>query len=87
MLRFRLIGCPRPSGWSHPDLEFLTDLPLERADGLLQWGGVHPEFLSYRGVRGWYISEPITESCFQTKSFRRALRSIRSALVHKSSRG
>ncbi len=73
MLKFRLEHAPRPQGWSHPDIDFDNEINVQEADGLLAWGAVDDSFLSYRGIRAWYISEPLTESCFRTKYSKLAL--------------
>jgi len=76
MLNIRLISAPKPPGWQHPHVVFDPTISPERCDGMLAWGAVTPEFLSYRGPRAWYIPEPLTHNMFRTKLFRRALRTL-----------
>ncbi len=87
MLRFKLLNAPRPGGWSHLGIDFDPDVPFAKADGVLSWGGVpNTEFLSFRGIRAWYISEPINERCFKTKNAKHALKSLSaSEFLHHSS--
>lgn len=74
-LRIRLVGTPKPA-WDHPSAECDPDIPMDRCDGMLAWGAPTEEFLDYRGVRAWYIDEPLTQSMFRTRLFRKALKIV-----------
>lgn len=76
MIRIGLLSAPAPPGWTHPDVIFDPGAPLADCDGLLAWGAITDEFLSYRGPRAWYISEPLTHNMFRTPLFRRARRHL-----------
>lgn len=74
-LRIRLVGAPKPA-WEHPSAECDPQIPLDRCDAMLTWGAPTEEFLNYRGVRAWYIDEPLSQSMFRTRLFRKALKTI-----------
>jgi hypothetical protein len=76
MLQIHLIGAPKPPGWQHPHVVFDPAIPPDRCDGMLVWNTVTPEFLSYRGLRAWYISESLGFNSFRTGLFRRARRTL-----------
>src|SRR4051794_11975453 len=85
MLQIRLIVSPKPPGWHHPQVVFDPAISEDRCDGVLAWGAPTPEFLSYRGPRAWYISEPLTHNMFRTRLFRRARRLLgEHELLHHS---
>lgn len=85
MLRFKLVGAGRPAGWNHPEIDFDPDIPTDQADGLLNWWNARQELLDFKGVRAWYISEPLSESYFRTRVAREALKTLKpSEFLHHS---
>lgn len=83
-LRVRLVGAPKPA-WEHPSAECDPKIPPDRCDAMLAWGAPTKEFLSYRGVRAWYLDEALSHSMFRTPLFREALRSVpESEFLHHS---
>jgi hypothetical protein len=76
MIKIRLLGAPKPAHWSDPRIEFNPSIPLDKCDGLLAWGAITNEFLSYRGLRAWYLDEALSHSMFRTRLFKKALREI-----------
>jgi hypothetical protein len=75
MLRIRLISAPKPN-LNHRRVVFDPTIPLDHCDGLLAWGAVTREFLSYRGPRAWYIDEPLSHRMFRKPVFRDAIRTL-----------
>lgn len=76
MIRIRLLSAPKPK-WSDPRIEFDPSFSEKECDGLLVWGAMQPEFLTYRGPRAWFIDEPRTQGMFGSRLFKQALRNIR----------
>lgn len=74
MLQIRLLSSPKPPDWHHPHVVFDPAIPLDRCDGMLIWGQMKEEFLSYGGPRAWYISESLGFNSFRTRLSRRALK-------------
>jgi hypothetical protein len=75
MIRIRLLSAPKPAFYD-PRVDFDPAYSLDECDGLLVWGAMSQEFLDYRGVRAWFIDEPLTQGMFRTPPFRQALREI-----------
>jgi hypothetical protein len=73
--RIRLVGTPNPL-WKHPSAECDPAIPLDRCDGMIVWGAPIQEFLTYGGVRAWYIDEALSHSMFRTRLFRTALKTV-----------
>lgn len=86
MLKIRLIGTVGKFE-PIPCVEFDSDFPIERCDGVLAWGSITEEFLNYRGPRAWYFDEALTHSVFRTPLFKRGLRELRDfEVLHHSNR-
>jgi hypothetical protein len=85
-LQIRLVGTQKPK-LDHPLVEFDPAIPLERCDGMLAWLKPSVEFLAFRGVRAWYIDEPLNVSIFRTRLFREALKTVpETEFLHHSNR-
>lgn len=83
-VRIRLVGIPFPLS-EHPSAECDPAIPLDRCDGMILWGVPTREFLTYRGVRAWYIDEALSHSAFRTRLFREALKTVpESEFLHHS---
>jgi hypothetical protein len=86
MIRIRLLSAPKPK-WSDPRIEFDPSFSARDSDGLLVWGAMQPEFLTYKGPRAWFIDEPRTQGMFGSSLYKQALRDIRPhEFLHHSNR-
>jgi Glycosyltransferase family 10 (fucosyltransferase) C-term len=85
MLKVRLLGATRPENWSDPRIDFDHTISKGQCDGVLCWGAITDEFLSYRGPRAWYFAEPRSFSASRSRLFRTALQSLQeSEFFHHS---
>lgn len=57
MITIKVVG--DSNGWKASQVCFDPTVKLNAADGLLCWGLPDNEFYKYKGVKAWYLSEPL----------------------------
>jgi hypothetical protein len=71
-LIIKLISPWHRGAFVYSDVRFDTGIPIEHADGVLWEHSIDERILEYKGIKGWYATEPSWHSMYRQGLYRRA---------------